>query len=63
LAAHASRRVSFELAPRQLSSVDASGERAVKAGHYRLFLGGGQPGDADGVTAAFTIEGQMALPR
>jgi beta-glucosidase len=63
LAAGASRRISFELTPRQLSSVDAAGQRAVEAGHYRLFLGGGQPGNSDGVAAAFTITGDEALPR
>ncbi|GLQ89896.1 glycoside hydrolase family 3 protein [Dyella flagellata] len=63
LAAGQSRRVSFQLAPRQLSSVDAAGERAVKSGHYRVFVGGGQPGDAAGVTAAFTIGGRLVLPR
>lgn len=63
LAAGESRRVSFELAPRQLSSVDASGDRAVDAGHYRLYVGGGQPGDGAGVVTAFTIKGQQVLPR
>nr|WP_230473767.1 glycoside hydrolase family 3 protein [Dyella choica] len=63
LGAKESRRVSFELAPRQLSSVDAGGERAAKAGRYRVFVGGGQPGDSQGVTAEFTIDGQLALPK
>jgi beta-glucosidase len=63
LAAGESRRIQFELSPRQLSSVDAAGHRAVEAGHYRLFLGGGQPGSNDGVTAAFSIAGNQALPR
>jgi beta-glucosidase len=63
LRAKESRRVTFELAPRQLSQVDALGQRAVTAGHYRLFVGGGQPGDAEGVTAAFTINGSMSLPK
>jgi beta-glucosidase len=63
LAKKESRRVSFELTPRQLSVVDAAGERAMKAGHYRVFVGGGQPGDAKGVTATFVIDGHMALPK
>ncbi|WP_284322624.1 glycoside hydrolase family 3 protein [Dyella acidisoli] len=63
LAAKESRRVSFELTPRQLNSVDAAGERAVKAGHYRVFVGGGQPGDTEGVMAAFTIGGHEVLPK
>lgn len=63
LAAKESRRVSFELDPRQLSTVDATGERAVNAGHYRIFIGGGQPGYAEGVTAAFAIHGREALAK
>jgi beta-glucosidase len=58
-----SRRVEFELSPRALSTVDAAGNRAVVAGHYRVFIGGGQPGDAPGVSASFTISGRDALPR
>jgi beta-glucosidase len=58
-----SRRTEFKLAPRQLSTVDAAGHRAVVAGRYRVFIGGGQPGDAPGVGATFTITGREALPR
>jgi len=58
-----SRRVEFDLSPRQLSTVDAAGHRAVFAGHYRVFIGGGQPGDAPGAGASFTISGRDALPR
>ncbi|MGN6790208.1 MAG: glycoside hydrolase family 3 C-terminal domain-containing protein [Rhodanobacteraceae bacterium] len=58
-----SRRVEFELAPRQLSTVDAAVHRAVVAGRYRVFIGGGQPGDAPGVGASFTITGRDVLPR
>ncbi|MBA2077636.1 glycoside hydrolase family 3 C-terminal domain-containing protein [Rhodanobacter sp. PCA2] len=54
-------RVQFALTPRQLSSVDAAGARAVEPGRYRVFIGGGQPGDAAGVAATFTIEGREAL--
>ncbi|HJR14681.1 MAG TPA: glycoside hydrolase family 3 C-terminal domain-containing protein [Rhodanobacteraceae bacterium] len=57
-----SRRVEFKLAPRQLSAVDAAGDRAVVAGRYRVFVGGGQPGDAPGASASFTIIGRDALP-
>ena len=58
-----SRRVEFELSPRALSTVDAAGQRAVVAGRYRVFVGGGQPGDAPGVSASFTISGRDVLPR
>lgn len=63
LAAKESRQLRFELDPRQLSSVDAAGARAVRAGHYRLFIGGGQPGYSEGATAGFSIHGEEALPR
>lgn len=63
LAAKESRLVSFELAPRQLSIVDAVGDRAVLSGRYRVFVGGSQPGYADGVAAAFSISGHEALPK
>jgi beta-glucosidase len=58
-----SRRVSFEIGPRLLSSVDAAGARAVEPGTYEIFIGGGQPGDAQGVRASFTIEGRAPVPR
>ncbi|WP_254460814.1 glycoside hydrolase family 3 C-terminal domain-containing protein [Xanthomonas sacchari] len=58
------RTLSFALDARQLSDVDRSGQRAVEAGDYRLFVGGGQPGTgAAGEDAAFSISGRMALPR
>ncbi|MGH8147586.1 MAG: glycoside hydrolase family 3 C-terminal domain-containing protein [Rhodanobacteraceae bacterium] len=56
------RRVTFELSPRRLSTVDAAGQRAVVAGHYRVFIAGGQPGYAAGVGKGFTITGRDALP-
>ena len=58
-----SRRVEFELSPRALSSVDAAGVRAVEPGRYSVFVGGGQPGDAAGVRASFTISGRDVLPQ
>ena len=57
-----SRRVEFKLAPRRLSTVDVAGNRSVVAGRYRVFIGGGQPGDAPGASASFTIIGRDALP-
>lgn len=62
LASGQSRRIEFTLSPRDLSTVDAAGHRAVVAGGYRLFVGGGQPGDAPGGAASFTITGDAALP-
>lgn len=37
------RTLSFTLTPEQLSFVDEQGLRAVRAGHYTIFVGGGQP--------------------
>ncbi len=61
LAAGEQRLVRFTLAPRQLSSVDAAGARAVEPGQYRVFIGAGQPGNAAGVAAHFSIDGREAL--
>ncbi|HKR76806.1 MAG TPA: glycoside hydrolase family 3 C-terminal domain-containing protein [Rhodanobacter sp.] len=61
LAPGESRRVDFTLSPRQLSSVDVAGKRAVEPGNYRVFIGGGQPDDAKGVASTFTIQGREEL--
>jgi beta-glucosidase len=61
LAAGEQRLVHFALTPRQLSSVDAAGARAVEPGRYRVFVGAGQPGVAAGVAASFSIDGREAL--
>ncbi|SOD51529.1 beta-glucosidase [Pseudoxanthomonas wuyuanensis] len=59
-----SREVRFELDARSLSNVDRAGQRAVEAGDYRLFVGGGQPGTgAPGEAAAFSIIGHAPLPK
>jgi beta-glucosidase len=63
LKAGETRRVRFALDPRAMSSVARDGTRAVVPGEYRLFVGGGQPGGADGVAARFTVTGRHALPR
>ncbi|MEP7184598.1 MAG: glycoside hydrolase family 3 C-terminal domain-containing protein [Rhodanobacter sp.] len=64
LAAGKSRKVSITLSPRQLSLVDAAGDRAVRAGHYRIFVGGGQPGtEAVGVAAQLQVTGRKVLPK
>lgn len=59
-----SREVTFELDARKLSDVDRAGQRAVEAGDYRVFVGGGQPGTgAPGEAADFSIIGNAPLPR
>lgn len=57
------RELRFDLDPRALSTVDRDGVRAVRPGAYRLFIGGGQPGDAQGVEVGFTITGEQELPK
>ncbi|QBM76010.1 glycoside hydrolase family 3 protein [Sphingomonas sp. AAP5] len=55
---------SFTLDPRRLSLVARDGTRAVEPGAYRLFLGGGQPGDAAGVWVDLAITGtRQVLPK
>jgi len=65
LAPHAKQHTRFMVDARALSTVDAKGVRAVRAGDYVLHLGGMQPTDAgDGaVSASFTIHGNEELPR
>ena len=63
---HSSATVHFDLTPRDLSEVDASGQRAVRAGDYTLFVGGSSPGahsSLPGVPANFTITGEKDLPQ
>ncbi|MEO6922483.1 MAG: glycoside hydrolase family 3 C-terminal domain-containing protein, partial [Bryocella sp.] len=56
-----SRHVEFTLDSRQLSDVDVAGKRAVRSGSYRVFVGGGQPGDAVGVHANYSVRGTVGL--
>jgi len=53
--------VRFVLTPRQLSLADADGKRAVRAGRYRIFVGGAQPADFNSGGAEFEITGEEAL--
>ncbi|MGA8108432.1 MAG: fibronectin type III-like domain-contianing protein, partial [Acidobacteriaceae bacterium] len=65
LAPHASTVVHFILDARDLSEVDAAGQRAVRAGNYQLFAGGASPQSeepASGATARFSITGSLPLP-
>ncbi|MCI4592646.1 glycoside hydrolase family 3 C-terminal domain-containing protein [Sphingobium sp. BYY-5] len=57
------KTLSFTLDPRALSTVDRDGNRAVRPGNYRLFIGGGQPGEAKGTEVSFTITGTQELPK
>jgi len=56
-------RAKFTIDPRGMSSVDAAGSRRVVPGEYRLYIGGGQPGDGPGVDTVFTVTGTKDLPK
>ena len=54
----------FTLDPRTLSSVARDGTRRVVPGTYRLWLGGGQPGDGPGAWTEFALSGDaQELPK
>ncbi|WP_404338287.1 glycoside hydrolase family 3 C-terminal domain-containing protein [Sphingomonas sp. MMS12-HWE2-04] len=56
--------LSFTLDPRSISSVSRDGTRRVLPGTYRLWLGGGQPGDGAGAWTEFTLRGDaVELPK
>ena len=61
LAPGQTRHLTFPLDPRQLSLVDAAGNRAVQSGTYALSIAGGQPTPTDH-PATFTITGTHPLP-
>jgi beta-glucosidase len=64
LQAGESRKVHFDLSPRDLSSVTQAGERVVAQGAYALAVGGGQPGTgAPFASARFNVTGQASLPQ
>ncbi|GAA0671319.1 beta-glucosidase [Sphingomonas insulae] len=57
-------RVGFTLDPRAMSIVDRDGRRHVVPGAYRLWIGGGQPGDGPGRWFDFTVSGtDTELPK
>ncbi len=61
------RKVTFELNARDLSTVDSEGQRSVAPGTAQLWIGGGQPAQrtqlppASGVDASLTIKMGMTL--
>lgn len=64
LAPGATKRVTFTLDPRDLSTVTPKGVRVVRPGHYTVFVGGSQPVEgAKGVSSKFQITGEQKLPR
>lgn len=64
LEAGEAKELLFHLDARQMSSVDLQGHRAVRAGKYRVFIGGQLPDPpVPGQEAVFAVEGEFALPR
>ena len=51
------RRVTFSLQPQQFSLVNEAGERVLEPGEFELFVGGGQPGAAETLSADVTLVG------
>jgi beta-glucosidase len=59
-----SRKLTFTLSPRDLSSVTPEGDRRVAQGAYRVSVGSGQPGtDAPSQSAPFTVDTAVALAK
>ena len=57
------RAVTFDLSPRDLSSVTPDGVHTVLAGRYRVTVGSGQPGTGvPGQSAEFGIDRSAVLP-
>ncbi|MCU6454314.1 glycoside hydrolase family 3 C-terminal domain-containing protein [Sphingomonas sp. A2-49] len=57
-------RIAFTLDPRAMSIVDRDGRRHVVPGAYRVWIGGGQPGDGAGRWHDFTVTGtDTELPK
>jgi beta-glucosidase len=61
LKAGESADATFVLTPRQLSFVDADGKRAIRAGRYRIVVGGAQPASLDSGGAELEISGEKSL--
>jgi beta-glucosidase len=61
LKAGESAEAAFTLTPRQLSLVDADGKRAIRAGTYRIFVGGTQPSHLENSGVEFEISGEQDL--
>jgi beta-glucosidase len=61
--AGASRTVSMDIDARAQSQVDARGSRAVRAGEYTVYAGGGQPKFAKVAQAKLRVDGEAVLPK
>jgi beta-glucosidase len=61
LAPGESRTLRFKLAAEQMSFVDADGHRAVRAGTYRVFIGGAQPDVVREKGSSLRVRGEVAM--
>jgi beta-glucosidase len=55
------QKLTFTLDPRSISTVARDGTRRVLPGVYRLWVGGGQPGDGPGQWVDFTLAGEAKV--
>jgi beta-glucosidase len=63
LEAGASKKLRFELQPRDMSMVTEAGEPIVAEGEYTVSVGGGQPHTGVPVlTRSFKVQGKLSLP-
>jgi beta-glucosidase len=53
--------VTFEISPRQYAIVTDQGQWAVDPGALTIFIGGGQPGFTQGLSATVTIFGKRVI--
>jgi beta-glucosidase len=54
-------RVTFTISPRQYAIVTDGGQWAVEPGRITIFVGGGQPGFAEGLSASVEIYGERVI--
>ena len=56
-------KLNFTLSAAQMSTVDAEGDRKVRPGVYRLFVGGAQPDLRASRGVTFRVEGEIDVPQ
>jgi beta-glucosidase len=61
LAAGAEERVTFEVQPKQFAFVNEDEEWVIEPGTFTVFVGGGQPGLAEGVTTVVEMVGKKVI--
>ena len=61
LASGAETRVTFSINPKQLAFVDEDGQWVIEPGSFTVFVGGGQPALAEGLSATVTLVGDRVV--